>query len=62
VSGTRLIGKAKMWRMTGQDLDAANHVGQTSQVEVKESEIEEAPASMSVAPISIEIYRFPVAQ
>ena len=62
VSGAHLIGKATLWRMTGKNLDAANHVGQTPQVEVKETAIREAPTSVSVAPISINIYRFPVAQ
>jgi alpha-N-arabinofuranosidase len=62
VRGTRLSGKGRLWRMTGNDLDAANHVGQKPQVEVKETEIEEKPATISVAPISIDIYRFPLAQ
>lgn len=62
VSGAHLIGKATLWRMTGKNLEAANHVGQTPQVEVKETAIREAATSMSVAPISINIYRFPVAQ
>jgi len=62
VNGSRLIGKTKMWRMTGTDLDAANHVGQIPQVEAKETETGEALTSVSVAPISIEIYSFPVAQ
>ena len=62
ISGARLAGGATLWRMTGKDLDAANHVGQAQQVEVKETAIGEAPATLSVAPISIDIYRFAVAQ
>jgi alpha-L-arabinofuranosidase len=62
ISGARLTGNVALWRMTGKDLDAANHVGQMQQVEVKESAIAGAPATLSVAPISIEIYRFAVAQ
>jgi alpha-L-arabinofuranosidase len=62
ISGARLAGGATLWRMTGKDLDAANHVGQAPQVEVKETAIGEAPATLSVAPISIDIYRFAVAQ
>jgi alpha-N-arabinofuranosidase len=61
ISGARLAGNATLWQMTGKDLDAANHVGQTPQVEVTESAIGEAPATLSVAPISIDIYRFAVA-
>jgi len=62
VSGSRLMGNATLWRMTGKSLDAANHVEQTPQVEIKESVIGGASASLPVAPISVSIYRFPVAQ
>jgi alpha-N-arabinofuranosidase len=62
ISGARLTANATLWRMTGKDLDAANHVGQTAQVEVKETMIGGEPAALSVAPISIEIYRFAVSQ
>ncbi|MBZ5689680.1 MAG: alpha-N-arabinofuranosidase [Acidobacteriia bacterium] len=62
VSGARLTGNATLWQMTGKDLQAANHLGQTPQVEVKETVIGEAPATLSVGPISIDIFRFPVAQ
>jgi alpha-L-arabinofuranosidase len=62
VNGARLTGNATLWQMTGKDLDAANHVGQPPQVEVKETATGEAPTSLSVAPISVDIYRFPVAQ
>lgn len=62
VSGARLTGSATLWQMTGKDLDAANHAGQPPQVEVKETPIGAAPTSLSVAPISVDIYRFPVAQ
>jgi alpha-N-arabinofuranosidase len=48
--------------MTGSSLDAANHVGQQPQVEVKEISIGDAPGKIVVAPISVNIYRFPVAQ
>jgi hypothetical protein len=60
VSGARLTGNAILWQMTGKNLDAANHTGQTPQVEVKETRIAEAPTTLSVAPISVEIYRLPI--
>jgi alpha-L-arabinofuranosidase len=60
LDGVRLGGNATLWRMTGKDLDAANHFGQPPQVEVKEITIGEEPKSVSVAPISVDIYRFPV--
>jgi alpha-N-arabinofuranosidase len=48
--------------MTGKTLEAANKVSEPPQVEVKESAIDGAPTTFSVAPISVEIYRFPVTQ
>ncbi len=62
VAAARLAGPSTLWQMTGKDLDAVNHVGQPPQVEVKEIAIGDAPHSLSVAPISVNIYRFPVAQ
>jgi alpha-N-arabinofuranosidase len=62
VSGVRLAGEATLWQMTGKDLASANHVGQSPQVEVKESAIGDAPKAVAVAPISIDIYRFSVAR
>ncbi len=60
VTGTRLAGPSTLWQMTGSSLDAANHVGQPPQVEVKEIPIGAAPRTISVAPISVNIYRFPI--
>jgi len=62
VLGVRLAGEATLWQMTGKDLASANHVGQSPQVEVKESAIGDAPKAVAVAPISIDIYRFSVAR
>ena len=62
VSGTRLEGPSTLWRMTGKDLQAADHVGNPPHVTVEEIPIGDAPGTISVAPISIDIYRFPVAQ
>ena len=62
VTGVRLEGQSIFWQMTGTSVDAANHVGQPPQVEVKETALSEAPETLSVAPISVTIYRFPVAQ
>ena len=60
VTGVRLAGKSTLWQMTGKDLDAANRVGQEPQVEVRKIEIDDVPQTLSVAPISVDIYRFPV--
>jgi len=62
VTGTRLAGPSTLWQMTGSSLDAANHVGQAPQVEVKEIPLGDAPRTITVAPISVNIYRFPIAQ
>jgi len=62
VSSARLTGNGTRWQMTGKDLNAANHVGQKPQVEVKESTIGEASNTWSAAPNSVEIYRFSIAQ
>ncbi len=61
VTGAHLNSNVTLWRMTGKDLDAANHVGQPPQVEVKETAIP-AATTFTVAPISVDIYRFPIAQ
>ena len=62
VIGLRLSGPSTLWRMTGKDLEAANRVGEAPQVVVKEIPIGNGSGTISVAPISIEIYRFPVSQ
>jgi len=62
ISGARLAGNGTLWQMTGKDLDAANHVGKAAEVEVKEAGVGGASTTLSVAPISIDIYRFAVTQ
>jgi len=62
VTGCQLGGHSTLWQRTGKDLDAADRVGQPSQVEIKEIPIDNAPKAVSVAPISVNIYRFPLAQ
>jgi alpha-N-arabinofuranosidase len=62
VTGARLAGKSTLWQMTGRDLDAANRVGEEAQVAVREIDIVDAPQTLTVAPVSVDIYRFPVVQ
>jgi len=62
VGGSHLTGNATLWQMAGKTLDLANHVGQPPQVEVRESAIREASATLSVAPINVSIYRFQVVE
>ena len=61
VNGARVTGKTTLWKMTGKDLNAANRVGQSPQVQVKKVAVTEAGNVLSVPPISVDIYRFPVA-
>ena len=61
-AGVRLAGSSTLWQMTGKSLDAADRVGQPPQVEVKEIAIGDAPHSLTVAPISVNIYRFSLAE
>ncbi|MGB6744645.1 MAG: alpha-N-arabinofuranosidase [Terracidiphilus sp.] len=61
VTGAQLTGPSTLWQMTGSSADAANHVGQPPQVSVNEIPLGDVPRTISVAPISVNIYRFPVA-
>jgi len=60
VAGTQLTGPSTLWQMTGKSLDSVDRLGQTPEVEVKEIAIDNPPNSLTIAPISINIYRFPV--
>lgn len=60
VAGAHLEGPAKLWQMTGKSLEATDRVGQAAEVEVKETSVENAANGMMVAPISINIYQFPI--
>ena len=61
VTGTKLAGASKAWILSGSNLDAANRVGEPEQVQVKETSLASAPSSITVAPYTVSIYRFPVA-
>ena len=62
VTGVQLAGPSKLWQMTGKSLDAFDRVGQAPEVEARETPIGNAPHSLTIAPISINIYRFPVSE
>jgi alpha-N-arabinofuranosidase len=62
VAGARLSGSSRLWQLTGDNLDASDRVGQPPQVVVKESAVGDDPHSLTVAPISVNVYQFPVAQ
>ncbi|HTS31015.1 MAG TPA: hypothetical protein VMH81_34320 [Bryobacteraceae bacterium] len=49
--------KARMWRMTGDSLNAATGLGR-NEVRVAEAPLTGTPKALTIAPISIEIYEF----
>ena len=61
VTGMHWAGPSTLWQLTGDKPEAVNHVGQPAQLAIKESSIGNAPASISVAPISVNLYQFPIA-
>ena len=61
VHGAQLTGAGTLWQLTGKDLEAANHVGQTPQVEVRETAVNGPSTMLSVTPTSVNIYRFAIA-
>jgi alpha-N-arabinofuranosidase len=60
VSGSTLGASATLWKLTAPSLDAVNRVGQPQQVQIQESH-PPASSSITVAPISVNIYRLPLA-
>jgi alpha-L-arabinofuranosidase len=57
LKGIALSGKGRMWRMTGDSLNAATGLGR-NEVRIVESSLTETPKALTIAPISIEIYEF----
>ena len=62
VAGLQLQGQPTVWQITGKNLQAADQVGQTPQVTITRSTVSGSPQRLTVAPISIDVYRFAVAQ
>ena len=62
VSGVKPQGPSTLWQLTGATLDASDRVGQPPQVEVKQIPVENISGTISVAPISVNVYRIPVVQ
>jgi len=57
-----VAGPSTLWQLTGSSLDAANRVGQPAQVAIKEISIDAPQGRISVAPVSVNLYRFGIAQ
>jgi alpha-N-arabinofuranosidase len=57
IQGARLSGKGHMWRLSGPNLTAM--AGLThKEVQLTEAPVNEAPKTLRVAPLSIEMYEF----
>lgn len=59
--GLRVIGSPTLWEMTGGSLEAVNRLGEPAQVTVTQRRLAGTRASLSVPPISVDVYRFPIA-
>lgn len=60
IQGVQLGGGTTLWQMTGPNLEAKNVLGQKPQVSIASMPVSGSPKSLSVAPISINIYQIPV--
>jgi alpha-N-arabinofuranosidase len=60
VTGAHLAGPSTLLQLTANSVDAVNQTGKPPQLAVKETSIGSVPATIAVAPISVNIYRFPV--
>lgn len=60
LTGLRLEGQPTLWQITGRDLQAADQVGQAPQVSITKTVVGGSADRLSVAPISVDVYRFPV--
>jgi len=57
IKGIALAGKGRLWRMTGDSLNAATGLGR-NEVRIVETPLNETPKALTIAPISISIYEF----
>jgi alpha-N-arabinofuranosidase len=62
VNGARLAGASTLWQLTGTSIDAADHIGQPEQLSIREMPVKNDSGTISVAPISVNVYRLAVAQ
>ena len=62
LDGLRIRASGKVWRLTGKDLDAANKVGQSPGVTLRETQVPRLSRSLTLPPISTSIYEFPLSR
>ncbi|GFM29041.1 alpha-L-arabinofuranosidase C-terminal domain-containing protein [Novosphingobium sp. PY1] len=58
--GLSIAGAGERWVLTGKSVDAANKVGATPQVTITSSQAMPYQGALSVPPISIVVYEFPL--
>jgi alpha-N-arabinofuranosidase len=61
LEGSHAAGPAKILRLEGPGLNAANHVGKPAELALKETTASESPAATTVPPISVSIFSIPLA-
>jgi alpha-N-arabinofuranosidase len=57
IQGAQLSGKGRMWRLTGPNLTATAGLDHKD-VQVTEAPLNQAPKTLRVAPLAIEMYEF----
>ncbi|MGB8479316.1 MAG: hypothetical protein WCE63_10800 [Acidobacteriaceae bacterium] len=60
IAGVRLEGQPTLWQIAGKDWQAADQVGQAPQVRITKTPVSGSAYRLSVAPISVDVFRFPV--
>jgi alpha-N-arabinofuranosidase len=59
-NGVSVQTKGKIWRISSEDLTAANAPGKPPVVDIVESPLTEAPSRLTVPKFSISIYELPI--
>ncbi len=62
LTGARLHGAGQVWRLTGAGLDAHNTVGAPPQVTIVEGRARAPGGVLTVPPLTVSIYEFPIAE
>jgi len=60
ITGSTIENPGRLWKLTANSLDAVNRAGQPAQTEIKDSPVSRVDKAITVDPISVNIYRFPI--
>jgi alpha-N-arabinofuranosidase len=60
VTGLTIEDSGTLWKLTANSLGAVNRAGQPAQAEIKEGPVSRVDKALTVDPISVNIYRFPI--